>query len=57
MGTLLAERRILLAAHGRCQPHATVLVDHGKAEKAWKEWQRSREPNFEDAPWNRRTGI
>jgi hypothetical protein len=28
-----------------------------KAEEVWKEWQRSREPNFEDAPWNRRTGI
>jgi hypothetical protein len=28
-----------------------------KAEEAWKEWQKSREPNFEDAPWNRRTGI
>jgi hypothetical protein len=26
-----------------------------KAEEAWKEWQRNREPNFEDAPWNRRS--
>jgi hypothetical protein len=28
-----------------------------KAEEAWREWQKSREPDFKDAAWNRRTGI
>jgi hypothetical protein len=26
-----------------------------KAEEAWKEWQKSRDPDFKDAAWNKRT--